>query len=184
MTANKVTLLKKITMSEVFGVVRASGGFKPKTHFGADADGNFDPILIMRVAGVVHTTTQGTTNYGDYVIFKGNFAAYDRKGKQFRSPNLILPPPADGLTLAAFQDGEGSPVELAFDIFAVPDAGDRGYKFQVQPLMQQTQADPLDQLLSSVNSAFALPAPVATPIENEAAKNAAAGEEKSGKAKK
>jgi len=158
--AKKITLLKKITMSEVFGIVRASGGFKPKVHFGANEAGEFAPTLIMRVAGVVHGLERGTTTYGEYIRFKGNFAAINAQGAEFRSPSLILPSPADGLTEAALAESDGKPVELAFDIMAVHDAGDRGYKFQVQPLLQQTQADPLDTLLSGVAETFALPAPV------------------------
>lgn len=164
-TTKRVTLLKKITMSEVNGLLRASGGFKPKVHFGAAEDGSFAPVLIMRVAGVVTGKEVGTTNYGPFVRFKGNFAAINKNGDEFRSPSLILPPPADGLTEAAFDAGDGTPVELAFDIMAVHDAGDRGYKFQVQPLMQQTQADPLDTLLATVGQNFALPAPVANTPE-------------------
>lgn len=158
MTATKTTLLKKITMAEVFGLTRASGGFKPKAHFGANADGDFEPVLVMRVAGIVTGYEVGTTMYGDFKKFKGNIAALNAKGQEFRSPYAILPAPADDLTASMVDAANGSPVEFAFDVMAVPDAGDRGYKFQVQPLMEKVQGDPLDAIVNKVAEQFRLPA--------------------------
>lgn len=191
--AQKTTLVKKITMSEVGGIARNSGGFKPKRDFGADENGHFAPRLLMRVLGVVVDYKLGTTTYGEFIKFAGNFAAINSEGAKFRSNALILPGPADTLTLDAFKAGEGSPIELAFDIMVIPDGGERGYKFQVQPLMEQKQADPLAQLENQVASRFALPLPVVnqpllpgvsdggTVAEDSAPTETAAAEKPSGK---
>lgn len=157
----KTTLLKKIVMGEVNGIVRGSGGFKPKAHFGADENGNFAPTLVMRVAGIARGMEIGQTNYGEFIKFKGNFAAINSKGEEFRSPFAILPEPAAGLTREMVENAEGNPVEFAFDIIAVPDASDRGYKFQCQPLMEKVQGDPLDAIVNYVLERHALPAPTA-----------------------
>lgn len=159
MSSKKFALLKKITLSEVFGLTRASGGFKPKAHFGADENGNFAPHLIMRVIGLVHGYSLGTTNYGDFYKFSGNFAAINADGEEFRSPICIVPSPADELLKNAVDSANGSPVQMAFDIHAVQDSGDRGYKFQITPLMQQEQGDPLDALMQTTAENFQLPAP-------------------------
>jgi len=165
----KTTLLKKIVMGEVNGIVRGSGGFKPKAHFGADENGNFAPILVMRVAGIARGMEIGQTNYGEFIKFKGNFAAINSKGEEFRSPFAILPEPAAGLTREMVENAEGNPVEFAFDIIAVPDASDRGYKFQCQPLMEKVQGDPLDAIVSHVLERHALPAPTAQALVADSA---------------
>lgn len=167
--SKRFTLLKKITMSEVCGLARASGGFKPKTHFGADENGNFAPFLLMRVIGVVDSYKSGTTNYGEYLKFEGNFGAINNDGIEFRSTVAILPPPADALLKQAVDKAEGAPVQMAFDVMAVQDAGDRGYKFQVTPLMEQAESDPLAGLMGSVNKEFALPAPKQAALSMESA---------------
>lgn len=158
-TQNKrATLLKKITMSEVAGLKRASGGFKPKTHFGADENGNFPPFLVARIVGIAYSYKIGNTNFGEYLEFHGNFSATNNDGEMFRSPKTIMPEPAAGLLQAAVDGAEqGKGVELAFDFMAVPDAGERGYKFQVVPLMQRDPADPLDALTAQVAEQYALP---------------------------
>jgi len=161
MTDKRSTLLKKITLAEVAGLKRASGGFKPKVHFGADDNGHFPPFLICRIVGVASSYKTGDSTYGPFLRFLGNFAATNNAGEVFRSPNAILPGPADELLKVAIDGADGKPVELAFDIIAIPDAGDRGYKYQVQPLMERAPSDPLDALMADVNDKFALPAPKA-----------------------
>lgn len=160
-TQNKrATLVKKITMTEVSGIKRGSGGFKPKAHFGADEHGNFPPFLIARIVGIAYGLKDGETNYGPYTEFHGNFSATNNAGEMYRSPKAILPEPAQSLLREAVEKAEaGKGIELAFDFLAVPDAGDRGYKFQVQPLMERDPADPLDALMADVSKQFALPAP-------------------------
>lgn len=155
----RATLVRKITMSEVSRLKRNSGGFKPKVHFGADDNGQFAPYLIARVIGIATSSKLGSSNFGDYYEFLGNFSAINHDGEMFRSPKAILPEPAQSLLQAAVEGANGGTVELAFDFMAVPDSGDKGYKFEVIPLMQRDPADPLDTLLADVNSKFALPAP-------------------------
>lgn len=172
-------LLRKITMSEVFGLPRKSGGFNPVRDFGAEMEMKegkptgvvlpFKPVLIARIVGVVRTQKDGQTDYGTYVEFGGNFGATNHKGETFRSPKCILPEPAQSLLSEALASaGEGNAVELAFDFHAEPDAGDRGYKFACTPLMQQPEDDPVTRLAALTNEKYALPAlaapaPAATP---------------------
>ena len=174
-------LLKKITLSEVFGLPRGDGGFKPKKHFGADENGNFEPVLVMRIIGVANGYSMGTTNFGDFFKFSGNFAALNGDGEEFRSPIAILPGPADELLKNAIDSSEGKPVQIAFDVHAVKDSGDRGYKFRVTPLMQERQGDPLDALMAQTNEQFALPKPKQPELPDVAAEAAPAEEKKPAK---
>lgn len=183
----RATLLKKITMSEVARLKRASGGFKPKVHFGADDEGHFAPYLVARIVGIAYGYKVGSTNYGEYLEFNGNFGATNNYGEMFRSPKCIMPEPAAGLLQAAVDGADaGKGVELAFDFMAVPDAGDRGYKFEVVPLMQRDPADPLDALTAQVGQQFALPASPkqqALTLEEAKAEPAPAEEAKASKKK-
>lgn len=167
-TANKVQLLRKITMSEVFGLARASNGFKPVRDFGAKMNTEtgvlepYAPFLIARIVGVVRNATEKTTDFGPYIEFSGNFGATNAKGQQFRAPKCILPEPAQSMLADALASaGEGNAVELAFDFHAAYDTGDRGYKYTCTPLMKQPEEDPVARLSASVNEQFALPAPKA-----------------------
>lgn len=165
-TAIKAALLRKITMSEVAELPRKSGGFKPVRDFGAklDADGKilpFEPALIGRILGTVRSYAEEKTDFGDYLCFSGNFGATNAKGKQFRAPKCILPEPAQSLLREAVDAANGGAVELAFDFMAIYDAGDRGYRYSVVPLMQQPEDDAVARLMRETEAKFALPAPKA-----------------------
>ena len=117
---------------------------------------------LFRVLGRAVGVKTGTTDFGDFVAFTGDFrATVIATGEVFRSSKVFLPESVVGMLQAAMQESNAG-VEFAFDIGAVEANTPTGYQYTVKSLIETPEeSDPLANLLALVkNSAPALPAPV------------------------
>jgi len=156
----KPTLLSKITLKAI--------GAQPRPHTLTER------TLVAEVYGSARRYSVGSTTFGSFVKFHGDFEATNStSGEAFRSPALLLPELAQELIVSALNNagataskiksaeskaitGESasSAVDFAFAIICVPIAYDSpsttGYKYQIEPIVEPTGADPLAALRDRV----------------------------------
>lgn len=126
---------------------------------------------LAHIYGRAERVSEGSTTYGIFHKYKGNFEAVNlATGEVYRSGTLLLPEIADaillqgllaaGATLGKEKIGntpgvegervQGDPVDFAVSIGVIPmeskDDTGRGYQFTVKPMMEVTAADPLKAL--------------------------------------
>lgn len=125
---------------------------------------------VLRVIGLVRAKETGTTTYGDFVRFKGEFHATNLlTGEASVSAVCFLPSPVDQMladVLNGRAEGDKNPVEFGFDIDVLPDpATEVGYQYRVRTLVEAKQSDPMEDLMAKLNSAapLAIAAPVIKP---------------------
>jgi hypothetical protein len=133
-------------------------------------------IDLLRVIGVARGIKRGTTNFGEWTAFKGQFEGVRLDdGEIFRSSDLFLPEVATDMLVPVVMEHGEEGVQFAFTIGARAVA-DRAapeivkYEFICKPLVEVSQTDPLEAFK---NTLPALPAPKAKqtppPLENAAA---------------
>lgn len=97
---------------------------------------------LMRVIGIAKGTFTGTTNFGEYVGFKGQFKAINlATGEEFSSGKLFLPEIAQNLVEGALSETES--VEFAFDLGKKEADNAVGYEYTIQPLIEAKENNPL-----------------------------------------
>lgn len=166
----KVKALKKITTKTVVGTVPANK--RPE---------NGAVMHLYDVWGQARRMQQGETEYGPYTKFKGSFEAVaawgDKAGELVRAPNMILhEDAADALEGLMSQPGVSS-VDFAFRVSMVGDETNIGFHYQVDPILEGVESDPLSDLrakLTSSGALTALPAPEADKTETGEQTEAAA----------
>ena len=134
------TLISKISVSKVFGAIKAP---KEKTS-------------IMQVIGIATSCKTGQSQYGEYIEFAGDFEAINLiTGETFRSSKCFLPgavPEMVAVALAKGKEVEGfSGLQFAFSIAVSPSQNPIGYEYQVTPLVENKEADPLAALRDAVS---------------------------------
>ena len=150
-------ILRKASVSIVNGL--GKGGFKNVT----------EKRLVMRAFGNATGFEIGTTTFGDYTAFKGEFRAINEDGEESVSQKLFLVEPAEGLLKGALQANDGKPVQFGFDIFIVPDEGsERGYQYRVQNLLEIKASDPVAALANSLGAFPVAPKQPALPGTTDA----------------
>lgn len=122
---------------------------------------------VLRVIGLVRAKETGTTTYGDFVRFKGEFHATNLlTGEASVSAVCFLPSPVDQMladVLNGRAEGDKNPVEFGFDIDVLPDpATEVGYQYRVRTLVEAKQSDPMEDLMAKLNSAA--PLAIAAPV--------------------
>lgn len=130
-------LVKKISVASVFGDVAKNL---------KGADGKIQTAALMKVYGVADGTKAGQSNFGEWVAFTGNFEAVNvNNGEIFRSNIVFLPEPAHSLLLGTLQRaGENASVQFGFLIgVKASSKGSLGYEYTTQPIVEQTENDPL-----------------------------------------
>lgn len=150
----KFSIIKKIGTKTVYGKVTVrdipQGGELP----------------LFQVFGRAVAKKVIETQYGESIVFQGDFRAINAKGERFASMVCFLPPDAAAL-VAAQMDG-GVVVEFAFKI-GVNDNPDSpvGYAYTVEPIqIAEGGRDPLAHLVERVTGeAPALPDPNKNPQE-------------------
>lgn len=120
--------------------------------------------LLFRVGGIASGIESGSSQFGDWIAFEGQFqAVLIETGEVFRSPRLFLPGMAESLLKGAVTTATG-PVSFLFDIGVTPDPeGAVGYQWEVTSQMEPDEGnDPVSQLFAA-KDVPALPAPTKTP---------------------
>jgi len=132
-------ILKKVSVATVCN--------KPKTFFKTLEK----ETPIMRIFGMARKYDIGTSTYGDYLKFYGEFQAIDLdSGEISMGAVAFLPSPIDALLKAqidALSEEGKRPVEFAFDISVIPDSKTEvGFQYRVSTLEETKVSDPLAAL--------------------------------------
>ena len=168
-------LKKKLSAKTIVGKVKA---LLPKNDKGEIINGS--PVALMRVYGICNGIKTGTSTFGEWIAFTGNFKAVRLSdGEVFAGSQLFVPDVVTELLGPVVRAAQGADVEFAFDIGAQGTETEVGYEYMVQPLMKIEESAPLLALEARLNLA-ALPAPTSAP----AADPAPAPEAPKGKGKK
>lgn len=149
-------LKKKLSAKTIVGKVKA---LLPK-----DDNGNIindSPVALMRIYGICNGIKTGTSTFGEWVAFTGNFKAIRLSdGEVFSGSQLFVPEVVTELLAPVVRAAQGADVEFAFDIGAKGTDTEVGYEYMVNPLMKIEESAPLLALEARLNLAQ-LPAPVA-----------------------
>lgn len=140
-----MNILKKISISTVNALPK--GGFSNIE----------DKVFVMRIFGMARASEIVVSQYGESFKFKGDFRAHGQDGALNVSSVAFLPAPVDEMLASALSAGDGKPVDFAFDIYAAPHHGERGYQYIVQTLTETAPSEPLVALAASLPP-LALPA--------------------------
>jgi hypothetical protein len=162
---------------------------------------------IAHVFGTATGYRQGSTNYGVFCKFEGNFEAVNlTTGEVFRSRNLLLPQIVEAMLLEQLTslgakagkvrtaDTEGTPgtpasepVDFAFCLGVKPifekdgktlvERG-QGYEYTVKPIMESKVSDSLAHIREASEKARNAPKALPAPTASQAPK-AAAGQRRS-----
>lgn len=119
---------------------------------------------LMDVFGIASKVQPGTSEYGEYLKFKGRFRAVNlESGESYESGTLILPTVAQELLGGALAGDEVGDVSFAFRIAVKYDAeAVTKYVYEMTSLMKPAEEDPLTRLGQSVGAGtLALAAPKA-----------------------
>lgn len=138
---SKQKLTKKLSVKSVVGNI------KLMVRDGAIKDGD----QIMRVYGTASALATGTSDFGDWVGFKGNFKAINLiTSEAFASGKLFLPDVAGDLLEGAVSGSDGA-VEFGFDIaIEYDDQSATGYIYTATPILEPAE----DEALSRIEAAF------------------------------
>lgn len=117
-------------------------GAQPKPHSVKEATD------LVQMYGVIRGSEVGTSNFGDFVKFKGEFEGVNlESGEVVRSSVLILPKMLENIlkdSLPTGDDVTGLNVQVAVVIGVEPsEKGNTGYAFTVKPLIEPEVSDEL-----------------------------------------
>lgn len=138
-------IVSKITVKNVYGKIDIEKLLKEKNK----------QIELMDVFGLVRKSVPGSSDYGDYVKFRGSFKAVNLEtGESVQSGALILPRIGEEVLQGAMSD-DVNEVQFGFRIVAKYDADAvTKYTFQIIPLMNPAENDPLVLLESKIAEDF------------------------------
>lgn len=150
-------LIKKITPSTVCGELNPS------------KDRIKEKRVLYDLFGIVVKTRSGHSQYGDWTRFVGQFEAITPDGEVFSAPGAHIPQPFEDMLFASLaqaqeKDAKAS-VRFACQISIVPPkpgkASAVGYEFEVVPLVESDETNPLADMKKQVSQdrKAALPAP-------------------------
>lgn len=107
-----------------------------------------EDALIATLYGRCTEKKVGTSDYGDFIRFKGEFEAVNAEsGETFRAGNMIVPGVLEGLLDSAITADENNAVDFAVEVWVEPsDRGNTGYTYSIKPLIQPEESDALAQL--------------------------------------
>lgn len=141
-------ILKKMSVS-------ALNNFK-KGEMKSMVEGASGPVFVARILGSARKFEVGTTQFGDYIAFSGEFRGWDISGEEAMGVKAFLPSPLDEMLagqIATTQAEEGNAqksVEFGADLFIVEDDTEVGYKYLVKPLLETKASDPVAALAAGV----------------------------------
>lgn len=104
--------------------------------------------MIATLYGRCSEKKVGTSDYGDYIRFRGEFEAVNAEtGETYRAGNMIVPGVLEGLLDSAITVDENSAVDFAVEVWVEPsERGNTGYTYNIKPLIQPAESDVLGDL--------------------------------------
>lgn len=122
--STEASLLKKISTATVYGKITNEDKVAPKA--------------LYRVFGIAVGTKTGSSNYGDWSCFVGEFQAVNlHTGEIFNSSKCFLPEIVDAGILTQLSQAEGGGVKFAFEIGIQPNEDIViGYEYTAKSLLQ------------------------------------------------
>lgn len=139
--AGKITPIKKLTVSTVFGKVLTKD----------IPDGG--ELKLCRIAGFARNIKRGTSDYGDWAAAQGEFAGTNYKtGEIFASATAIIPGAMGDMLIqsleAALTEDAAATLKFSVDIWAKVSPRDPNkYEYVVRPVIENALAAPALELL-------------------------------------
>lgn len=127
-------ILTKISVGKIFGAALK----QKRLELGEKRE-------LMRVYGQATNFKTGSSTYGAWVKFIGNFKAVNLEtGETYLSGAIFLPQTVSEMLFSVLKDGGNT--EFAFDIGVIGTATLVGYEFTVKPLIKANLSNPLKML--------------------------------------
>lgn len=149
-------MLKKITLKGCG--VQPSAEMVAKLEKAYDKDKKSAKIDVLDVFGIARKAKPGTTSFGDYLRFAGQFKAVNLQTKeQFQSGAIILPRFLEEQLFSVMGADAVNDVQFAFRISIAYDADTRNarhYQYTAQPLLKPSENDPLSMLEKTVSDSM------------------------------
>lgn len=136
------TFLKKLGAKQIMGnVKKAVQDYCPN-------DG--DKVTLYTIFGVANGIKTGTTNYGPWTAFQGQFEAQNHVDQNaYASNQAFIPEPLQSMLMGALEKSETVQFAITVDVKRRDDLN-VGYEFLPTPHIQTQENDPLAHLRSSV----------------------------------
>lgn len=136
------TFLKKLGAKQIMGnVKKAVQDYCPN-------DG--DKVTLYTVFGVANGIKTGTTNYGQWTAFQGQFEAQNHVDQNaYASNQAFIPEPLQSMLVSALEKSDTVQFAITVDVKRRDDLN-VGYEFLPTPHIQAQENDPLAHLRSSV----------------------------------
>lgn len=118
-----------------------------------------EPKMIATLYGRCSDKKIGTSDYGEFIRFKGEFEGVNADtGDSFRSGDMIVPGILESLLDSAITVDENNAVDFAVEVWVEPsDRSMTGYTYNIKPLIKPQESDALAELRNLASGA--LPAP-------------------------
>jgi len=171
------TILKKLGAKQIVGNV--ANVLKELSAEGKALEKDGAKIELYRVFGIAEGVKTGETTFGPWTAFVGQCEAVSYTGEVFRANQSFLPPPLDEMLATTMRSNEGDSIQYGVIVYLKRrDDLERGYEYNVEPIIEESQADPLAALRSKVVPQLAAPADdgakaASEPAEKPAPKKAA-----------
>ncbi len=137
-----VTMVKKLGAKQIVGNVK-----KAVSDFCAN-DG--DRAALYTIFGVANGIKTGTTQYGEWTAFQGQFEATNYvDGLSYASNQAFITEPIQSMLVQALQNSDAVDFAITVDVKRRDDL-ERGYEYITTPHMQTQESDPLAHLRKSV----------------------------------
>jgi hypothetical protein len=133
--------LKKVTV--------AAMGFSTHDLEEIAAASNPKPVSVLRIWGIVSGREPGTSQYGQYMRFKGEIGALNLvSGSEARAQSLLLPAIAETVVNSLFDKAakDGGTAQIAVEITVAFNASTKGgtkFVYGVKPLIEFKGEDAL-----------------------------------------
>lgn len=133
------SIINKISIKNVVGAIDSAA--LPKT--------GVKPL--MRVVGVVTGIQTCNSQYGEWVVLKGNFKATNiESGDEFASNKALIQDTLTDAIVMKLSDENAKSVEFAADIGVKKAKNAIGYEYTVTTLREISESDPLAALDESL----------------------------------
>lgn len=137
-----VTMLKKLGAKQIIGDVKKT----VKTYCANDGD----KVTLYTIFGIANGIKTGTTNYGEWVSFQGQFEASNYvDGQSYASNQAFIVEPLQSMLMAALKKSDTVQFAITVDVKRRDDLA-QGYEYLPTPHIQTQENDPLAHLRNLV----------------------------------